>query len=172
MQETGVIDNVQYRLAQKKPLPDKYHGRVSKAPYFVDYCIEKLKARFGDQLFTGGLKIYSTLDYRMQQIATEAVKKGVADLHSRGVTNVQAALVAIEIKTGRIRAIVGGTDYEKSQFNRATQAMRQSGSAFKPFVYLTALLEGYNAASIIQDKPVTTYTQIISSLIYPGLSQP
>jgi len=158
MLETGVIDNVQYRLAQKKPLPGKYHGRVSKAPYFVDYCIERLKERFGYQLFTGGLKIYSTLDYRMQQIATEAVKNGMADLQSRGVTNVQAALVAIEIKTGRIRAIVGGSDYEKSQFNRATQAMRQSGSAFKPFVYLTALLEGYHAASIIQDKPVTLTT--------------
>jgi penicillin-binding protein 1A len=82
----------------------------------------------------------------------------VADLNSRGVTNVQAALVAIEIKTGRIRAIVGGTDYEKSQFNRATQAMRQPGSAFKPFVYLTALLKGYNHASIIQDTRVTLTT--------------
>jgi penicillin-binding protein 1A len=158
MLETGAIDSVQYRLALKQPLPDKYHGRVSKAPYFVDYCIKRLKTRFGDQLFTGGLKIYSTLDFKMQQIAKEAVKKGVADLQARGVENVQAALVAIEIKTGRIRAIVGGTDYGKSQFNRATQAMRQPGSAFKPFVYLTALLEGYNAESIIQDRPVTLTT--------------
>ena len=158
MLETGAIDDVQYRLALKKPLPDKFHARVSAAPYFVDYSIGRLTERFGDQLYTGGLKIYSTLDYRMQKLATEAVRKGVADLQSRGVVNVQAALVAIEIETGRIRAIVGGTDYKKSQFNRATQAMRQPGSAFKPFVYLTALLEGYNHASIIQDKPVTITT--------------
>ncbi len=155
MLETGVIDKTQCDLAMKAPLPDTFHGRVSKAPYFVDYCIGKLTERFGDQLFIGGLKIYSTLDYKMQQMAEEAVKKGIADLMSRGATNVQAALVAIEIKTGKIRAIVGGTDYEKSQFNRATQALRQPGSAFKPIVYLTALLEGFHHDSVIQDKPVT-----------------
>jgi len=155
MLETGGIDKYQYGMAVKMPLPTKFHGRVSKAPYFVDYCITRLKENFGDQLFTGGLKIYSTLDYRMQQIAKEAVKKGVADLESRGAANTQAALVAIEIKTGKIRAIVGGTDYEKSQFNRATQALRQPGSAFKPVVYLTALLEGYHYDSVIQDKLVT-----------------
>ena len=155
MLETGVIDRTQYDLAVKAPIPDTFHGRVSKAPYFVDYCIGKLKERFGDQLFIGGLKIYSTLDYKMQQMAEEAVKKGVADLTSRGAANVQAALVAIEIKTGKIRAIVGGIDYEKSQFNRATQALRQPGSAFKPFVYLTALLEGFHHNSVIQDTPVT-----------------
>ena len=155
MLETGVIDKVQYSLAVKKPLPTEFHGRVSKAPYFVDYCIKRLKENFGDRLFTSGLIVYSTLDYRMQQIAREAVKKGVADLESRGATDVQAALVAIEIKTGKIRAIVGGIDYEKSQFNRATQALRQPGSAFKPIVYLTALLEGFRYDSVIQDKPVT-----------------
>ena len=158
MLETDAIDKYQYSLAVKKPLPKIFRGRVSKAPYFVDYCINKLKERFGDQLFIGGLKIYSTLDYRMQQIAKEAIKNGMADLKSRGVTDAQAALVAIEIKTGKIRAIVGGTDYEKSQFNRATQALRQPGSAFKPIVYLTALLKGYNCDSIIQDKPVTLTT--------------
>ncbi len=158
MLDAGVIDKTQFSLAARAPLPDKFHGRVSKAPYFVDYCIGRLKERFGDQLFTGGIKIYSTLDSRMQQIAQEAVQKGVADLESRGVANVQAALVAIEIQTGRIRAIVGGTDYEKSQFNRATQALRQPGSAFKPFVYLTALNEGYRSDSVIDDKPVTITT--------------
>jgi penicillin-binding protein 1A len=155
MQDIGVIDKTQYSLAVKEPLPDTFHGRVCKAPYFVDYCTEKLKERFGDQLFTGGLQIYSTLDYRIQQIAEEAVRKGIADLESRGIENVQAALVAIDVKTGGIRAIVGGSDYEKSEFNRATQAMRQPGSAFKPIVYLTALLEGYSSGSMIQDKPVT-----------------
>jgi len=155
MLETGVIDKTQYSLAVIKPLPNTFHGRVSKAPYFADYCIKRLKQNFGEQLFTGGLKIYSSLNYRMQQVAKEAVKNGVADLNSRGVTNVQAALVAIEIKTGKIRALVGGTDYGKSQFNRATQALRQPGSAFKPIVYLTALLKGYHYDSVIQDRPVT-----------------
>ena len=118
----GVIDNAQFHQAAEEPLPDTYHGRVSKAPYFVDYCIGRLTERFGDQLFTGGLQIYSTLDYTLQKIAEDAVKNGVAELAARGAANIQAALVAIEIKSGRIRAIVGGTDYEKSQFNRATQA--------------------------------------------------
>ena len=158
MLETGAIDKYQYSLAVKKPLPTTFHGRVSKAPYFVDYCIKRLKENFGDRIFTSGLTIYSTLDYRVQQIAREAVKKGVADLESRGATDVQAALIAIEIKTGKIRAIVGGIDYEKSQFNRATQALRQPGSAFKPIVYLTALLEGFRYNSVIQDKPVTLTT--------------
>jgi len=155
MLETNAIDKYQYSLALKTSLPDTYRGRVSNAPYFVDYSIKKLKEKFGDQLFTSGLNIYTTLNYRMQQIAKEAIKKGVADLKSRGVTDVQAALIAIEIKTGKIRAIVGGTDYEKSQFNRATQAKRQPGSAFKPIVYLTALLKGYNYNSIIQDDPIS-----------------
>jgi penicillin-binding protein 1A len=155
MLETDYIDKYQYNLAMNSPLPNTYRGRVSNAPYFVDYCITRLKDRFGDQLFTGGLQIYTTLDYKMQQIAKEAIKNGVADLESRGIMGAQAALVAIEIKTGKIRAIVGGTDYEQSQFNRATQAMRQPGSAFKPVVYLTALLKGYSCDSIIQDAPVT-----------------
>ncbi len=159
MLETDAIDKYQYNLAVNEPLPDTYRGRVSNAPYFVDYAIKRLKERFGDQLFTGGLEIYTTLDYGMQQIAEEAVEKGVADLETRGVTNVQTALVAIEIKTGKIRALVGGTDYEKSQFNRATQAMRQPGSAFKPVVYLTALLKGYHSDSVIQDRPITLTTE-------------
>ena len=158
MLETGVIDKVQYDLAEKKPLPTAFHGRVSKAPYFVDYSIKRLKEKFGDRLFTSGLTVYSTLDYKVQQIAKAAVRKGVADLESRGVTNAQAALVAIEIKTGKIRAIVGGTNYKESQFNRATQALRQPGSAFKPIVYLTALHKGFRYDSVIQDKPVTITT--------------
>jgi len=159
MLKTGVIDKVQFQLAAKQPLPDKYFGRVSKAPYFVDYCVGILKKRLGEQLFTGGLKIYTTLDYKMQQIARQAIRKGVKELNSRGVKDVQAALVAIEIETGKIRALVGGTDYEKSQFNRATQALRQPGSAFKPIVYLTALLKGYHHDSVIEDRPVTITTE-------------
>jgi penicillin-binding protein 1A len=159
MLETGIIDKFQYSLAEKEPLPTIFHGRVSKAPYFVDYCVGKLKERYGDQLYTSGLKIYTTLDYQMQKIADDAVKSGIVDLNTRGVTNVQAALVAIEIKTGKIRAIVGGINYEKSEFNRATQALRQPGSAFKPIVYLAALLEGYHYDSVIQDKPLTLTTE-------------
>lgn len=154
MRSMGFINEVQYSHAIESPLPEKLHGRRYKAPYFVDYMRTVLENKFGDRLYTSGLTIYSTLDYRIQKAAEAAVAGGINKLKQRGVEGVQAALIAIELKTGRILAMVGGTDYAATQFNRAVQAKRQPGSAFKPVVYLSALNHGFSPDSIVDDKKI------------------
>ncbi|MFC1591619.1 penicillin-binding protein 1A [Thermodesulfobacteriota bacterium] len=152
MFDLGFISREQYVQALEEDIPHKLHGRMYKAPFFVDHLRELLEERYGDRLYTTGLKVYSTLDYRMQKIAEQAVAQGIEELGKRGVTGIQAALLAVELKTGRIKAMVGGTNYQESQFNRVTQAMRQPGSAFKPIVYLAALNKGYRPSDIINDE--------------------
>jgi len=151
----GFITEEEHDQARSEPLPTMLQASKFKAPYFVDYCRGILEQRYGDRLRTAGWQIYTTLDYRIQQIAEQAVEKGLDELNKRGLTGVEAALLAVELKSGRIKAMVGGTNFWESQFNRATQAMRQPGSAFKPIVYLTALLNGYKPEDEIPDEEVT-----------------
>lgn len=154
MYELGFINRQQYGEAVKVPVSTESNGRKYKAPYFVDALRSELEDRFGHRLFTSGLKIYTTLDYSVQLAAEQAVKNGVAALHERGIENVQAALVAVDRNTGGVLAMVGGVDYGQSQFNRATQAKRQPGSAFKPIVYTAALCSGFSRDDILKDKRV------------------
>jgi penicillin-binding protein 1A len=93
----------------------------------------------------------------MQGNAERAVSRGIEELKQRGKTDVQAALIALELNTGAIRAMVGGENFQDSQFNRAWQARRQPGSAFKPIVYLTALEAGYRPDDIISDEKVVYF---------------
>ena len=158
MLENGFISTDQFQQALKEPLPIAPHHRKYEAPYFVETLRQQLEARYGDKLYTSGLKIYSTIDYSLQQAAEEAVKNGIALIEKRVKPTVQAALVAIDPRDGSIKAMVGGTDFWETQFNRATLAMRQPGSAFKPFVYATALEGGMSADDEILDEPV----------VYPG----
>lgn len=148
----GYIDRGQFGRAMMEPLPQQHHVREYKAPYFVDYQREILEKRYGDRLYTSGLKIYSTLDYGLQLKAEAAVQRGINTLAAKGVEDVQIALITVELRTGRIKAMVGGTDYDKSQFNRVCMAKRQPGSAFKPVVYLAALMNGFCPADIINDE--------------------
>ncbi|MDP3039181.1 MAG: penicillin-binding transpeptidase domain-containing protein, partial [Deltaproteobacteria bacterium] len=109
-------------------------------------------------LYKGGLKIYTTLNFRMQQVAQKAVLKGLEEFEARegkgkGKGQVQGALIALDPQTGYILAMVGGRDFAASQFNRATQARRQAGSAFKPIVYAAALDKGFTPATVIVDEP-------------------
>lgn len=152
MYAAGYINRAQYRGATATPLPVQYHGRPYQAPYFVDYLRPELEQQFGDRLYAAGLKMYATLDYRLQQAAESAVRAGVAQLARRGITDVEAALAAVDVETGQVRAMVGGVDYGRSQFNRATQALRQPGSAFKPIVYACALRNGFSPQDIIDDR--------------------
>lgn len=149
------INEMQYEKALADPLPTQYHGRKHKAPYFVDYCKAVLEKKYGDRLYTSGLKIYTTLDYREQLKAERAVRNGIEKLGKRGVKEVQVAFLAVDLKNGRIKAMVGGTNFWESQFNRVTQAMRQPGSAFKPIVYLTALKKGFRLDDHLEDRVVT-----------------
>lgn len=111
-------------------------------PYFTTYVISVLEEKYGDSLLRkGGLKIYTTMDERTQTFAENMISNDIPRLTTSNNVG-QAALISIDPNTGFIRTIVGGTSFEKSQFNRATQAKRQPGSSFKPFVYLTAFKEG------------------------------
>ncbi len=150
----GFLNEQQFQQSAREVVPDKLYGRTYKAPFFVDYMRTELENRFGDRLYTSGLTIYSTLDYDLQRKAEEAVERGVDKLVKRGIFDAQIALVAVELQTGRVKAMVGGVDYHESQFNRAVQAKRQPGSAFKPIVYLAALQKGYQPNDFIDDKRV------------------
>ena len=154
MRVNGWITQAQYQGAVQSALPTVFHGRAFQSPYFVDFCRSQLEDAYGDRLLTSGLAVYTTLDARLQAAAEKAVGQGISALAERGVVGVQAALVAVALETGQIKAMVGGTDYDRTQFNRATQALRQPGSAFKPFVYLAALQKGFQPDSQIQDAPV------------------
>lgn len=111
------------------------------APYFSSYVLSILGERYGEDILKkGGLKVQTTIDLKTQQIAENVISSEVNKLKKYNIN--QGALIAIDPKTGFIKALVGGKDYEKSQFNRATQALRQPGSAFKPFVYLEGFRQG------------------------------
>jgi penicillin-binding protein 1A len=154
MEINGFIPRDTCQRAVQEALPRVFHGRQYQSPYFIDYCQKRLEETYGDRLATTGLKVYTTLDARLQAAAEAAISRGMADLKARGVADVQAALVALALDTGQIKAMVGGTDYDRTQFNRATQALRQPGSAFKPLVYMAALKKGFRPDSLIQDLPV------------------
>ncbi|HAH96712.1 MAG TPA: penicillin-binding protein [Firmicutes bacterium] len=128
------------------------------APYFMDYIYQEIVACFPDGetwLQQGGLKIYTTLDPQAQQAAEFALKTGykTKQWKESGVTQPQGAIVALAPESGAIKAMVGGLNYQETQFNRITSAKRQPGSAFKPFVYGTALENGLTAATLMSIEP-------------------
>jgi penicillin-binding protein 1A len=119
------------------------------AAYFVSYVTQQLVKKYGyTQTFEGGLRVYTSIDMHWQQEAINSIKSTIGSLNFGG-WKPAGALVAIEPQTGYIRAMVGGTDFEKQQFNLAWQSRRQAGSAFKPFTLTAAVSQGMN--------PATTY---------------
>lgn len=155
MREHRFISREEYERAMREPIPSSPHFRKYEAPYFVEILRQQLERRFGSGIYTSGYKIRSSIDSRMQDAAERALSKGVKDLEKRVKPGVQASLVAIDIHTGHIKAMVGGFDFWENQFNRATLALRQPGSAFKPFVYLAALENGMTPDSVIYDSPIS-----------------
>ena len=141
-----------------------------KAPYFTAYIVKQLIDMYGEEVtYTSGMKIYTTLDYSLQEKAEEIVKKyieygesshWIRSLNEKvpSLNYSQASLLALDPRYGYIKTMVGGKDFLDNQFNRTTQAKRQPGSAFKPFIYLTALEKGFSPGSIIEDAPVTFNT--------------
>jgi len=113
-------------------------NRIYGSPYFVDYVIKELTRLYGPDKAHSGLSVYTTLDSRIQELAEDVLLSGV---RNSGYAT-QGCLICIENKTGYIRAMVGGVDYERDQFNVATQGLRQPGSSFKPIVYTAALDTG------------------------------
>ncbi|MDT5294994.1 MAG: penicillin-binding protein, partial [Acidobacteriota bacterium] len=170
MVEAGAISEVEGARAmatEVKLAPAKGRIDASEAPYFVDYAQNQLGDLIADTSAAERLRIYTTIDMDLQRAAYAALVKQLAALdkvQSKRFApgTLQAALVAMKADTGEIVAMVGGRDYEKSQLNRATDAMRQPGSVFKPFVYATALNTAYDpiprlitAATTYKDEPTT-----------------
>ncbi|MCL5105025.1 MAG: PBP1A family penicillin-binding protein [Armatimonadetes bacterium] len=144
MAELGYITPQQRDAAKAEKLniiPRRKGRNTYKAPHFVDYVTKQLRESYqDDRLFRGGLRVYTTLNYEMQQIAEDALRSGVKK-HEKLRRVSEGCFVAIEPVTGYVRAMVGSVD-PASQFNRCTQAMRQPGSSFKAFVYTAALMAG------------------------------
>lgn len=159
MRQLGWITAEEEAAAKAAPLKigEIKSFRSSIAPYVTEAAVEELKEKFGqDSVLKGGMRVQTTIDLSMQRMAEETVKRNHAVLRSRGVSADQMALVAIDPRTHFVKAMVGGVDYSTSQFNRAIQAHRQPGSAFKPFVYYTAFASGrYTPDSLIADTPVS-----------------
>ncbi len=162
---TGTITPEQAGAANREPLPDQptlQHKGPAPAPYFVEYIRQKVEERFGSSiLYSGGLNIYTSLNDTLQQYAERSLLAGLEKLEinmhrkHRNLPPLQSAIVALDPSTGHIRAMVGGRDFSKSQFNRAWQALRQPGSAFKPIVYTAAIERGYSAADLLSDTPMS-----------------
>jgi penicillin-binding protein 1B len=129
-------------------------GANSLAPYFVDYVNRTAESDFETSGFTE--RIYTTIDLELQQLAEQAVSHQLDrldSLYSKQGAKPQAALVALDPKTGDVLAMVGGRNYAESQLNRATDARRQPGSTFKPFVYAAALEDGMSPVKMFMDAP-------------------
>ncbi len=188
MLESGAIDRAAWQSARamKMRLSDTLRPHEPHGEYFKEQVRIELVERFGWQrVYQGGLRVFSTLDMPMQIAAEAAVGEQLKWIDERrsalaarraaravktsgqsAIRNpqsamsdvLQAALIALDPGTGQVRAMVGGRDFNQSHFNRAVQAHRQPGSAFKPFVYATALEEGFTPATVIDhlDDPIST----------------
>lgn len=148
MVNNGKISEKQKLAALKMPMgSNKYNFDGGK--YFADWVYNEVNAYIGER--NTDINVYTTLDEHIQKAAEEILRKAIADNRNKNVTN--GAVVVLD-NSGAVKAMVGGTSYRGSQFNRATQALRQPGSAFKTFVYLAALEEGFEPDDIIDDRPI------------------
>ena len=156
----GWINDEEYDTAINE-IPVVYNDTLTlnKAPYILDHAIKQLKDDVPD-LRTGGHKIVLTIDLEAQKIAREALKYGYdrikqrdkfVDTNESTTKTLNGAMVVLENNSGAILSMVGGTNYKESSFNRATQSLRQPGSAVKPFIYQVALNLGYSTASNLTD---------------------
>jgi penicillin-binding protein 1A len=152
MVETGAITPAQRAKALARPARVRTRGPAEPAQYFVDWLDGQTRALAGAQARTHDLVVETTLDPAAETAAADATTQTLVRYRSRGVG--QAALVALDGE-GRVRAMIGGGDYQQGPFNRAVDAHRQAGSAWKPFVYLAALESGLNPDSPVVDEPVT-----------------
>ncbi len=177
MRRSGYVTNREETEANLVPLRTE---KVPLAPpvgaYFVEYLRQILDPKYGDNaLYRGGFSIFTTLDLKMQQAAEDVMGRHLAEFDiekqkeldeavkaakksrkplvetSTTVAKVQGALVALDTRSGEIRALVGGRDFKESQFNRVVQAQRQPGSAFKPFVWSVAMDQEMTQATVVDD---------------------
>jgi len=170
MLEEGIITSEAFERASREPieLRDTLRREEPIGQYFKEEVRQQLVKQFGwERLSEGGLRVYTTIDPEMQRAAEAQVAESLAQIAARraarksvtpGGPPLEAALVALDPRTGEVRALVGGRGFTTSKFNRVMQAQRQPGSAFKPFVYAAALESGYSPASLVThlDQPIQT----------------
>ena len=172
MHEQGRLTVAEYQAAQAQPIPAKSHRTEGSAAliaagdgsglYFQEELRRQLVAQFGsERVLRGGLRVYSTYDPALQRHAEQAVSTRLAQIAkvSRRARDLQGSLVAMDPGTGDVLALVGGRNFRESSFNRATQAHRQAGSAFKPIVFAAALERGFVPATMLRDldAPIASY---------------
>jgi penicillin-binding protein 1B len=169
--DDGIITRRQYEAALREKLPQRPLIKVTNdAPFYVDYLRRELDENYSNAVQQKeGLRIFSSLDLQMQKIAERALVEGLKKLEAAhpslrrkgGEEGLEGAIVVLRPQTGEIKAMVGGRNYAKSQFNRVFQAKRQPGSVFKPFVYLAALMYGgqsgtqYTPDTVLNDSQFT-----------------
>ncbi|HEX6726887.1 MAG TPA: PBP1A family penicillin-binding protein [Nitrospira sp.] len=168
LKEGGILTEDAVAQAMSRPVKVMLNQDVlTDAPYFVDHLLREIEQGIGMEI-PDGARIYSTLDPRAQRIVAQVLQEGLAKLEKRypalaGVEPpLQGAAVVLDVKTGHVLAMVGGRNYQLSQFNRAVQAHRSAGSLFKPFVYLAGFeaardqgTTGLTPATLLVDEPVT-----------------
>lgn len=174
----GVIDEETYKAAISTPIvlrERKKEPLGEKALYFLEMVRQYVSERYGDEfLYTSGGKIYTTLDLEMQIRAEEIFDSTLNELEKtykiepkksdyspdsgKPPNYLQGAMIVLDLKTGGILALIGGRDFKESQFNRAIQARRQPGSAFKPFVYTAAVDNGFSPNDKLYDLPIALKT--------------
>jgi 1A family penicillin-binding protein len=160
MVHEGFIDKHQKGHALNSDLGlIKRRTKYNNNHYFVDAVVEELNSIYGPELVnSGGLRIFTTLDSKLQKSSEEAALHHLKFLDKKLVQrgkNLQAAVVSIDNKSGAVRVMIGGTSYEKSQFNRALSTNRMVGSSFKPVVYMSAMQNlGYHPGTVLVDEPM------------------
>ncbi|RJP54723.1 MAG: PBP1A family penicillin-binding protein [Deltaproteobacteria bacterium] len=165
MLKEGYITDKQFKQALTTPLTfnTEENKQILKAPYFTEHIRRYIEEKYGsDALYKEGLLVYTSLNLDMQNAAQVSLESGLMDLERRHKyqgyrqsSRLQGALMCMDPDTGYVRAMVGGKDFKKSEFNRAIQAKRQGGSAFKPIIYAAALDKGYTPATILVDSPIS-----------------
>jgi len=181
LRKEGVITDADASLAKAYPLQLAQRTESGDiAPYYMEWVRQQLLDHFGDRLYDEGLKVYTSLDVDMQGAAERALENQLKAIEAgrhgtyshltyegylarsaeggeTGSANspyLQGAFVAVDPRSGAVRAMVGGRDFSDSKFNRAVQALRQPGSTFKPIMYAAALHAGYSAAQVVDDSPI------------------
>lgn len=165
MYKCGRISKQTARKLIKKPLKYKNYNPINRqlAPYFIDYIQERTEKLLDKNVKNQGLRIYTTLDTKLQKYANQAFiesksvfKKAEKYLYkTKSKQNVEGAIIVTDPKTGEILALKGGRNYLNSQFNRSVKALRQPGSAFKPVVYSLALENGYKWSDLLYIDPIS-----------------
>ncbi len=161
MNKLGWISDEEYqKYEQFEPKIYDESLTQNRTPYVTDQIIRELKDEYPD-IRTGGYEIFTTIDYEIQDLAKKSLYNGYIEILKRGeelnekdyvdYSDLNAAMVVLDSKSGEVLALVGGVDYKKSAYNRAVQSLRQPGSSFKPFIYQVALDTGYSTQSRLVD---------------------